>query len=78
MRIFIAIHEAKFDTMRLFTGMDKGAETGIWTGIQKPWKSATRAVRGVSDFLESHADMEIIFCCFSSHDATLCRQLLKG
>ena len=40
--------------------------------------AAAIAVREVSGFLRSHADMEVIFCCFSSHDTILYEQLLKG
>ena len=40
--------------------------------------AAQIAVREVENFLMSHGDMEIVFCCFSSGDKAIYEALMKG
>ena len=41
-------------------------------------EAAAIAVREAQEFLKAHADMEIIFCCFSGLDRKTYEKLLKG
>ena len=39
--------------------------------------AAAIAVREAQEFLKAHADMEVIFCCFSDYDKRIYEELLK-
>ncbi len=61
-------------------GCESIAFPSISTGIfGYPIEDASKiAVSEVKAFLESHPDMEVIFCCFSARDAGVYETLLTG